>query len=41
MFLGGIAAINQDNIKRLLANSSIGHIGYILIGLASANVAGI
>ena len=41
MFLGAIAAINQTNIKRLLAYSSIGHIGYILIGLAAANEAGI
>ena len=41
MFLGAIAAISQNNIKRLLAYSSIGHVGYILIGLASANEAGI
>ena len=41
MFLGAIAAIPQSSIKRLLAYSSIGHIGYILIGLASANPAGI
>ena len=41
MFLGGIAAISQTNIKRLLAYSSIGHIGYILVGLASANEEGI
>ena len=41
MFLGGIAAISQTNIKRLLAYSSIGHIDYILVGLASANEEGI
>ena len=41
MFLGAIAAISQTNIKRLLAYSSIGHIGYILVGLASANEEGI
>ena len=41
MFLGGIAAIAQTNIKRLLAYSSIGHVGYILVGLASANEEGI
>ena len=35
MFLGSIAAIRQTNIKRLLAYSSIGHVGYILIGLVS------
>ena len=35
MFLGSIAAIQQTNIKRLLAYSSIGHVGYILIGLVS------
>ena len=41
MFLGAIAAISQSNIKRLLAYSSIGHIGYILIGLVSASEMGI
>jgi len=41
MFLGAIAAIRQTNIKRLLAYSSIGHVGYVLIGLASSNAAGI
>jgi NADH-quinone oxidoreductase subunit N len=41
MFVGAIAAISQSSIKRLLAYSSIGHIGYILIGLAAANIAGI
>ena len=41
MFLGGIAAIAQTNIKRLLAYSSIGHIGYILIALVAASNDGI
>ena len=41
MFLGGIAAIAQSNIKRLLAYSSIGHVGYILIALVAANNDGI
>ncbi len=35
MILGAYAAITQTNIKRLLAYSSIGNIGYALIGLAS------
>ena len=41
MFLGAIAAIAQTNIKRLLAYSSIGHVGYVLIGLASFNFEGV
>ena len=41
MFLGAIAAINQSNIKRLLAYSSIGHMGYALAGLATGINAGI
>ena len=41
MFVGAIAAIVQTNLKRLLAYSSIGHTGYLLIGLASANSMGI
>ncbi len=36
MALGAFAAIGQTNIKRLLAYSSIGHVGYALIGLAAA-----
>jgi NADH-quinone oxidoreductase subunit N len=36
MALGSFAAIGQQNIKRLLGYSSIGHIGYALIGLAAA-----
>jgi NADH-quinone oxidoreductase subunit N len=41
MVLGAVAAIAQDNIKRLMAYSSIGHIGYALIGLAAGTAAGI
>ncbi len=41
MFLGSIAAIKQNNLKRLLAYSSIGHVGFILIGLAATNLSGI
>ena len=41
MLLGALAAIWQDNIKRLLAYSSIGHVGYALIGLATATESGI
>jgi NADH-quinone oxidoreductase subunit N len=40
MLLGAFAAIGQTNIKRLMAYSSIGHIGYALIGLAAGNEAG-
>ena len=36
MVLGAFAAIGQRNIKRLMAYSSIGHMGYALIGLAAA-----
>lgn len=41
MILGALAAIGQDNIKRLMAYSSIGHMGYALIGLAAGTVNGI
>lgn len=41
MSLGAIAAIGQTNIKRLLAYSSIGHMGYALIGLAAGDAAGV
>ena len=40
MALGAFAAIAQTNIKRLMAYSSIGHMGYALVGLAAANPAG-
>ncbi|MEF3366924.1 NADH-quinone oxidoreductase subunit NuoN [Methylocystis sp. 9N] len=39
--LGSFAAIGQENIKRLMAYSSIGHMGFALIGLAAANEAGV
>ena len=41
MVLGAFAAIWQTNIKRLLAYSSIGHVGYALIGLAAGTEAGV
>ncbi|MFI4979140.1 MAG: NADH-quinone oxidoreductase subunit NuoN [Nevskiales bacterium] len=41
MLLGSLAAIGQRNIKRLMAYSSIGHIGYALIGLAAGTQAGV
>ena len=40
MILGAVAAIVQKNIKRLLAYSSIGHIGYALAGVATGAIAG-
>ncbi|HWC96236.1 MAG TPA: NADH-quinone oxidoreductase subunit N [Candidatus Sulfopaludibacter sp.] len=39
--LGNLAAINQTNIKRLLAYSSISHAGYMLLGLVANNETGI
>jgi NADH-quinone oxidoreductase subunit N len=41
MALGAFAAIGQRNIKRLMAYSSIGHMGFALIGLAAATSGGI
>ncbi len=41
MVLGAFAAINQTNIKRLMAYSSIGHMGYVLVGLAAGTEAGV
>ena len=41
MLFGAIAAINQSNLKRLIAYSSIGHMGYALAGLASGTNQGI
>ncbi len=40
MVLGAFAAIAQTNIKRLMAYSSIGHVGYALMGLAAGTEAG-
>src|SRR5205085_4197291 len=41
MVLGAVAAINQRNIKRLMAYSSIGHVGYALLGLAAGTADGV
>ena len=41
MVLGALAAIGQSNIKRLMAYSSIGHMGYALIGLAVGSSDGV
>jgi NADH-quinone oxidoreductase subunit N len=41
MTVGNLAAINQTNIKRLLAYSSISHAGYMLLGLVAGNDTGI
>jgi NADH-quinone oxidoreductase subunit N len=40
MIFGNIAALTQDNVKRMLAYSSIAHGGYALMGLVAANVTG-
>jgi NADH-quinone oxidoreductase subunit N len=39
--LGGVAAIGQRNVKRLLAYSSINNVGFALVGLAAAGQAGV
>ncbi|MCO5730635.1 NADH-quinone oxidoreductase subunit NuoN [Rhizobium sp. SSA_523] len=41
MLLGSFAAIGQRNIKRLMAYSSIGHMGYALVGLAAGSQSGV
>ena len=41
MFFGSVAAIGQTNIKRLMAFSSIAHIGYALMGLAAGTAFGV
>lgn len=41
MFLGAVAAIGQTNIKRLMAYSSIAHMGYALMGLAAGTELGV
>ena len=41
MVLGAFAAIGQRNIKRLMAYSSIGHMGYALVGLAAGSMVGV
>jgi len=41
MILGNLAAITQDNVKRMLGYSSIAHAGYILLGIISLNTLGL
>jgi NADH-quinone oxidoreductase subunit N len=41
MFVGSILAIAQDNVKRMLAYSSIAHAGFVLVGVSAANHQGI
>jgi NADH-quinone oxidoreductase subunit N len=41
MVLGALAAIAQTNIKRLMAYSSIGHVGFALVGLAAGTEEGV
>jgi NADH-quinone oxidoreductase subunit N len=41
MTVGNLAALRQTNLKRMLAYSSIAHAGYVLVGLAAGNEAGI
>jgi len=41
MFLGAIAAIGQTNIKRLMAYSSIAHMGFALMGLTAGTAYGV
>ena len=41
MFIGAGGAIMQSNLKRFMAYSSIAHMGYALVGLASATAAGV
>ncbi len=41
MILGNLAAITQDNVKRMLAYSSIGHAGYVLLGIIAVSEMGL
>ena len=41
MSLGNLVALSQDNVKRMLAYSSIAHTGYILVGLAAFGAAAV
>jgi NADH-quinone oxidoreductase subunit N len=41
MLLGSFAAVVQTNIKRLMAYSSIGHMGYALVGLSAGSESGV
>jgi NADH-quinone oxidoreductase subunit N len=40
MFIGNFAAATQEKVKRMLAYSSVGHAGYVLIGLAALTASG-
>ncbi|MGM0505699.1 MAG: NADH-quinone oxidoreductase subunit N [Bacteroidota bacterium] len=40
MIIGNLVALVQDNVKRMLAYSSIAHAGYLLVGLAAGSAAG-
>ncbi len=40
MVIGNLAALTQDNVKRMLAYSSVGHAGYVLLGILAANQTG-
>jgi NADH-quinone oxidoreductase subunit N len=40
MTVGNVAALRQENIKRLLAYSSIAHAGYLLLGVVAAGISG-
>ena len=41
MIVGNLAAITQDNVKRMLAYSSIGHAGYVLLGILASTEMGL
>lgn len=41
MIIGNLAAITQDNVKRMLAYSSIGHAGYVLLGIIAVSEMGL
>ena len=41
MVVGNLAAVTQDNIKRMLAYSSIGHAGYVLLGILAMSDLGL
>ncbi len=41
MIIGNLAAITQDNVKRMIAYSSIGHAGYVLLGIIAVSEMGL
>lgn len=41
LFIGSFGAVSQTRVKRLLVYSSIGHMGYLLMGVASGTVEGV